>query len=178
MSQVLDAACRGLLLVVFAVAVVGKAASGSRRRSFAASLAGFGVGPRARDPVAAAVIAGELVTVALLAIAPASGYAAAAAVLIVMTLAIARAIASGAPAVCRCFGGSDSALGLHHVVRNALLVGVSALALVASSSGAGASLADAASWLAALAGAAAGALVTRWDDIVYALGFAAPRRAS
>jgi hypothetical protein len=176
--QIIEAACRGVLFVVFAVAVLGKAASAPRRRSFAAALAGFGIGHRARSPIAAVVIIGELVTVALLAFAPARGYVAAAAWLTVLTLVIARTLAAGAPAVCRCFGGSDSALALHHVVRNALLFGVAALALVVRPSSGGMGASDAGWWLATLVGTGAGGLVTRWDDIAYAFGFAARRRAS
>ena len=166
------AACRAFLLVVFAVAVLSKTATAARRRAFASAVAAFGVGPAPAPLIAAAVVASELAAVALLCAAPARGCAASAALLAVFTLAIARALRTGKRVACRCFGSSGAALGASHAVRNALLLAVAVAGTAMAAAGTGAGHIGLSSWCAAtIAGGTAGAVMTRWDDVAYALGF-------
>lgn len=165
------AACRAFLLVVFAVAVLSKTATAARRRAFTSAVAAFGI-RRALRPTAAAVVASELAAVALLCAAPAPGFTACVALLAVFTVAIARALRTGKRVACRCFGSSGAALGPGHAVRNALLLAVAVAGAAMAAAGTGAGHIDVSSWCAAtIAGGAAGAVMTRWDDVAYVLGF-------
>jgi hypothetical protein len=155
---------RSVLALVFVVAAVGKLRD---RAAFVASVRELRVAPAA--PVAAAVVAAELLVVLLLVpgrpAATAAGLALAAGLLLAFTAAVVSALRRGLAAGCRCFGASTaSPYGRRHVARNL------ALAVVAVA-GAAAAPADPAVTgpvvLAAVPLAALAALVvTRLDDLV------------
>ncbi|MFG3055694.1 MauE/DoxX family redox-associated membrane protein [Kitasatospora sp. NPDC048239] len=171
----LQLAARALLVVVFGTALVGKARSRAALAAFAADLAGFRWLPAGlRRSTAVGVIAAELVTVALLATVRQAGAAAALVLLAGFTAATLRA---GRAADCRCFGRAKPAArggAGGFVLRNALL----AAGALAAGLAPGGAVAPALAAVALVAGAAAGALVVRWDDIAYLFqGPAAPRRS-
>lgn len=118
-------ASRCLLLVVFAVSLVGKVRFASFRQATIALV------PRARrfaSLLAGAVIAAELAIVVLLAIPQTvrAGLGAAFLLLTAFTVAIVLALRRGSTAPCRCFGSANSPLGTRHLVRNAILLLVAA----------------------------------------------------
>ncbi|WP_406208094.1 hypothetical protein OH807_36125 [Kitasatospora sp. NBC_01560] len=171
----LQLAARALLVVVFGAAVISKARSRAALAAFAADLAGFRwLAAGLRRPTAVAVIVAELATLALLATVRQAGAAAALVLLTGFTVATLRA---GRAADCRCFGRArpaarGSAAGF--VLRNCLLAAGALGAALAP----GGDVAPALAVVALGAGAAAGALVVRWDDIAYLFqGPAAPRRS-
>jgi uncharacterized membrane protein YphA (DoxX/SURF4 family) len=124
--------CRVLLAVVFFAAAVSKVRG---RAAFQASLGAFGVKPRWRPAITAAVITGELATAVLLAAdaTALAGSAAGAALLIVFTVAIGSVLRRGTPVSCRCFGASTQPLGRRHLARNAILLVVAALGVTGTS---------------------------------------------
>ncbi|MFI6485917.1 MauE/DoxX family redox-associated membrane protein [Nonomuraea sp. NPDC050663] len=126
--------CRLLLAVVFFAAAAGKL---SRRRNlaeFRASVGVFGVKPRWRSAVAAAVIACELTVAALLTVNATAlvGLGGGAALLIVFTAAISSVVQQRTSASCRCFGISAQPLGRRHLVRNAILLSITAVGVAAT----------------------------------------------
>lgn len=161
MSYVVLAA-RAVLGVVFAVAVVGKLATGRRRREFVDGLGGYRIPGRWRGPVAYAVIAVELGLVALLA-APTGGGIGLGAALGVLAVFTVATVGSGNARACHCFGSAGQATTGSFVARNVLLMAVAVLGL-ADAVGAG-PVAPAGAVLAVGIGALAGVLVTRWDDL-------------
>lgn len=156
-------AARAVLGVVFAVAVVGKLATGHRRREFVNSLSGYRIPAGWRRLVAYAVIVVELVLVALLVVPSSSalGLGAALGVLAVFTVTTVR---SGNARACHCFGSAGQGTTGSFVARNALLMAMAVIGLVGAISAAGAP-ASAGTVAAVGIGALAGALVTRWDDL-------------
>lgn len=125
LSEVLGAVgagCCWLLAVVFAVSSFGKLRS---RAEFAASVRAMKLLPaRAVEPVALAVGLVEALAAVLLVV-PATaavGSAVAFGLLAVFTVAIVVVLRRGTAAACRCFGMSEAAFGVRHVVRNAGLM--------------------------------------------------------
>jgi hypothetical protein len=117
--------CRCLLLVVFAFSAFGKLSGAGAFTEFRQATAQLF--PPARgfaSWLAAAVVVAELVVVVLLGISATvrSGLVAALALLVLFTVAIAVALRRGSTAPCRCFGRSDSPLGVRHLVRNVVLL--------------------------------------------------------
>ncbi|MER5625692.1 MauE/DoxX family redox-associated membrane protein [Streptosporangium sp. NPDC002544] len=161
----LIAACQGLLAVVFLVSAASKLRGGQALRAFATSLASMLPvrGDRAL-PVAVAVTAAEVIVVVLLAVPPTrgAGFAAATALLVVLTSGVAVVLTRGGAEPCRCFGASSTPLSGRHLIRNLLLI-VVALAGLTGPAGQHSS-----TWsiVALLAGACAGLLVTMLDDLV------------
>ncbi|MGM1060250.1 MauE/DoxX family redox-associated membrane protein [Saccharothrix sp. Mg75] len=155
--------CRALLFGVFLVALVGKVRGPG---AFSGSVAGLlGTSRRASGVVAAAVVAGEGAVLVLLAVPSTvpAGFAAAAALLVVFGVGIARAVRGGRRVPCRCFGASATPPGRAHVVRNLVLACAGLLVPVASTP----PPADLGGVLVALLVAAVGVLVvTRLDDLV------------
>jgi len=158
---------RAVLVVVFAVAVVGKLRHRSGWREFVSSLRGFDVLPSAAVRPVAAVVAALEVTAVVMLLVPdtvVAGYALAAALLVGFAAAMTVSLRRGARPVCRCFGGRGSTIGPVHVGRN---VGL-ALAAVA---GAvlrlldGASPQPAPAVLAAATGVVVAAVIVRLDDV-------------
>ncbi|MFC4589605.1 MauE/DoxX family redox-associated membrane protein [Sphaerisporangium corydalis] len=137
MSDVLIA-CRGLIILVFAVAVAGKARNAAAFASFEASVRALKVAPRPMTrPLAVAVVAGELAVPPLLAF-PATvvaGFAVAAVLLVAFLAAIVSALRRGTAATCRCFGVSEAPFAWRHVVRNALLTSVAVTGIVCAATG-------------------------------------------
>ncbi|MEW9551988.1 MauE/DoxX family redox-associated membrane protein [Nonomuraea sp. NPDC050783] len=167
-------ACRILLAVVFLAAAVSKVRGRRARAEFRASLGAFGVSPRRRPAVAAAVITGELATAVLLVadVTALAGLAAGAALLAAFTMAIGAALRRGTPASCRCFGASAQPLGRRHLVRNAILLSVVALGVTGASP---ATALGAAGWdpaallLSGFVAVLLAALVISYDDLVAAV---------
>lgn len=179
-----ESAVRVLIATVFLAAALGKVRS---RRSFAAFTASVGqlnVLPGAATRAAAvAVVAAEWLVCSLV-LSPWTrlagvGLALAAALLAVFAIAIARVVARGTRAVCRCFGGGSSdPLGVRHIVRNVLLAGLAAGA-------AGLSLlrgtAPTEPWglaVSALAGLLVGGCVAAFDSIAELFRPAGPAHSS
>ncbi|WBP91402.1 MauE/DoxX family redox-associated membrane protein [Kitasatospora cathayae] len=162
----MDYACRALLAVVFAVAVAGKARSRTAFGAFSAGLADFSWIPAStRNGVALVTLLTETFTAVLLIATARFGALLALALLAVFTIATVRAGRAGS---CQCFGVADAAAGSTvgaFLARNALLA-VTALAVVLLPDGPVSAVIGLAS---VAVGAGAGAVVTRWDDLVYLL---------
>ncbi|MFB9236646.1 MauE/DoxX family redox-associated membrane protein [Plantactinospora siamensis] len=173
---------RLLLALVFLAAVVGKLRSRAAFAGFVGSVEAFGLLPRRRvRPVAGLAVAVEAAVVPLLAVPAAApaGYAAAAALLAVLTGAILAALRRGRRPACHCFGTAGAPIGPRHVVRNVLLFLVAAAGLAASPMAGAGPPAGAAGRLLALAAAAPlAALVVRLDDLaaLFAPAPSAPAR--
>jgi hypothetical protein len=120
-------ACRGLIGLVFAVAVAGKVRGPAAYREFASWLAALPV-PLARNRALPAIlVAAEAAIVLLVAVpvgpaAATAGLALAAACLAVMTAGTVAIVRRGARVSCRCFGASQTPLGARHLVRDAILL--------------------------------------------------------
>lgn len=116
--------CQAALIGVFLFSIAGKVRSRHAYHDFVSSLVAMRVLPeRWTRPAAIATIAGETLTVPLLAI-PATvpvGFLVAAGLLTIFTAAILAALRRGELAPCRCFGASTTPLGKIHVVRNMVL---------------------------------------------------------
>ncbi|BEL05301.1 methylamine utilization protein MauE [Actinoplanes sichuanensis] len=156
---------RVLIGLVFAVSAVTKL------RAFAAfrvSLAAMRVVPRPLvGPVAVGVVAAESAIPVLLLVpgAQAAGFVVAVLLLAAFSAGIARVLATGTTASCRCFGVSAAPFGRHHLYRNAVLTVVAAAGLIAAvRPGQGPAPAGAA--VAAGAAAVAALVVVMLDDIV------------
>ncbi len=158
---------RGLLFAVFAVSVGGKLRS---RAAFAAfgSAAGelTAVGRRFVPLSAAAVIVSELAVLAGLGFSSevGIGFGLAAGVLAVFTGVLGTAVLQRRRVRCRCFGADGAVVGVRHLVRNGLLVGIAVLGLFAGK----AEPRHAGGFaLAVAAGLVAGLILSRWDDLAY-----------
>lgn len=162
----LDVGCRVLIGLVFVVSAVTKWAA---PREFTASLARMRVLPAGLTrPVAALVIAGETTVPVLLAFPRPTvvrlGWVLAAGLLAGFTVAIVASLRRGTAAPCRCFGRSTTPLGVRHVVRNLLLLGVVGLGLLAGTVGGSGHPGGAV--VAAVAGAVVAGFVAMLDDLV------------
>ncbi|WP_329094031.1 MULTISPECIES: MauE/DoxX family redox-associated membrane protein [unclassified Streptosporangium] len=162
-------ACQALLAGVFVIALVGKVRGRAALDEFVASIVALGMFPRARSVAAAYAVLGAEAVVILALVLPYTlllGFAAATALLIVLTAGISAALRRGRHTPCRCFGASVTPLGRTHVVRNLVLVAVGCIGFAAGAGDAG-SAAHPAGVALALATAAVGALiVVRLDDLV------------
>jgi hypothetical protein len=170
--------------VVFAVSAVSKLRSRRAFGELVSSLRQFGLPSAWRRPVGVMVAAGEAAIPLLLGAAalagPASamaarsmagaGFALATVLLAAFTVAIARALRRGVRPPCRCFGASSTPLGRSHLVRNSLLLAVTATGLAGALAGPIAPSDSAGAAVAVLPGIVAGALVTAFDDIVALFG--------
>jgi len=172
----LDVGCRAALVVVFVLAVASKIRGRRSFDEFVRALGGFGFpAPLVGAPMAALVILCEALAVASLIAWPVVGYPAAAALLVGFTAVIAAVLARGATVRCRCFGATDAPVGAAHLVRNTVLLGLAAAGgcarLFDSSASAPATLA-----VVATAGALAGFLASRLDDLLFVFGSDSSRR--
>ncbi|MEU8660838.1 MauE/DoxX family redox-associated membrane protein [Actinoplanes philippinensis] len=156
---------RVLIGLVFAVSAVTKLRGRAAFTAFRASVADMRVvpGPLA-GPVAAGVVATEAAIPVLL-LAPATadaGLVLAVLLLAAFSAGIARVLATGTAASCRCFGVSAAPFGRHHLYRNG------ALALTAAAGLAWPASATDPAGSAIVAGVAAVAALTvvMLDDIV------------
>jgi hypothetical protein len=137
MSYVIVAS-RAFLFVVMMFAVVGKLSSGEAWRSFVASLAAFGVlRPAGWSAVAVLIALAEMAVVVLLV--PHSGavYGLALGTALIggFSLAVVAARAAGREIRCRCFGSDGGPMGRPQLVRNAILLTVALLGLLALATG-------------------------------------------
>ncbi|MEU4510419.1 MauE/DoxX family redox-associated membrane protein [Nonomuraea wenchangensis] len=127
--QYVAPACRWALAAVFLVAVLGKVRRRDAFHAFRASLRDMVALPAGGATLlSAAVVLSEVSIVVLLAVqwtAPA-GFVLAGAVLLAFCAGIARAVRSGARTPCRCFGATATPLSGRHLVRNAILLAVTA----------------------------------------------------
>ncbi|MFI1379947.1 MauE/DoxX family redox-associated membrane protein [Embleya sp. NPDC020886] len=160
-------ACRTLLVVVFAVAVVSKLRSAASFAAFVRSVRAFvALSPR-RGRAAARLVAGAeaAAVVLLLSSGPAAlvGFALAGCLLAAFTLAMAASLRRGVRVSCRCFGASATDTGPLQLARNGFLVVVAIIGAVGTSRG----LPDAPGALAVTVGIGlvAGVVVTVLDDI-------------
>lgn len=127
--------CQALLVLVFAISVVGKVHGqeaftefvGATRRLLPAS-----VGAGLARWIAACVAAAEAATVVLLLLPVATvlGFLLAVVLLSAFTTAVLLAVRRGERAPCRCFGASTHPLGLAQVVRNAVLLAAGGLGVI------------------------------------------------
>ncbi|WP_131736255.1 MauE/DoxX family redox-associated membrane protein [Actinomadura roseirufa] len=158
---------RAALGTVFTVAVTGKLRGRdgfARFRTTVERITGLAGGPAHR--VAVAVLTMEVAAVLLLLgplTPPAAGLVAAGGLLAVFTGAVVRAMRRGVFAECACFGERSSLLGYPVLVRNVLLLAITApgLVLAAAPPRAAGPLTAA---LAITAGACAGVLFVRYYD--------------
>jgi hypothetical protein len=163
----LDDACRALLVVVLATAATSKLGGPRPLHELARSLRAFGLpAALAAPPVAAAVIAGEATSAALLLAAPLPGYLLAVGLVGAFTLAIATALARHRRVVCRCFGATTTPITGAHLLRNAILLAAAIAGVFAHHASRTAARADG-WWLAIVIGVILGAAITRWDDLAY-----------
>lgn len=130
--EFVSATCQALLVLVFGAAVVGKVRNAALFTAFTDSVAALGRVPAGRAGALAVVIVGSEAVTSLLLVAPrlrGAGLLAAAGLLTAFTYAVARALRSGSPVSCRCFGVSAGPVGPPQLVRNALLLVAVAVAL-------------------------------------------------
>ncbi|GAA3613563.1 methylamine utilization protein MauE [Nonomuraea rosea] len=166
--QYVDVASRLLLLTVFALALVSKVSSRRAWGEFAESLRAMAVVGDTKVPVAAAGAAAAEGGVIVLAAVPlrwagSAAFILAAGLLGCLTVAVVMVVRRGNAVACRCFGASQTPLGLSHVVRNVVLVVIALLGLAGSL--ANGSFDPALSAIAGVFGAVLGLLITRWDDL-------------
>ncbi|MFD0267452.1 MauE/DoxX family redox-associated membrane protein [Streptomyces sp. NPDC127106] len=160
--------CRTLLVVVFAVAVVGKASGAESFGAFVRSVQEFvrSASPSRGRGVAHLVVGAEAVGIVLLLLpAPAAiaGFALVGCLLGAFTLAIAASLRRGARVPCRCFGASTSNAGPLQLVRNGLLMAAAVTGAVGTSNGP--PEAPGAVAVALATGLVVGVVVTVLDDI-------------
>lgn len=127
--------CQALLVLVFAISVVGKVRGqdaftefvGATRRLLPAS-----IGARPARWIAAGVAGAEAITVVslLLPVSTIVGFLLALVLLGAFTTAVLLALRRGERAPCRCFGASTHPLGPAQVVRNAVLLAAAVLGVI------------------------------------------------
>jgi Methylamine utilisation protein MauE len=160
---------RVLIGLVFAVSAFTKVRN---RRSFAAfrsSIVDLRLLPKPLvNPVAVAVVGTEMVIPALLLApaTPAAGFVLTMLLLVAFSVAIARVLAAGTTASCRCFGVSAAPFGRHHLYRNGALTVVAAAGLVAAAGPVSSGAVPAGSAVAAGTAAVGALVVVMLDDIV------------
>jgi hypothetical protein len=161
----LDLACRALLAVVFAGAVAGKLRPPGTFESFVDSVVALVPAWAPVRPLAVAVVTGEAAVPPLL-IMGAPGYALAAVLLLVFTLAIAGTVRRRTRVRCHCFGSDGAVLGIPHLIRNGLLL----LVAVAGALASGIAAAPPIALVALTAGGLLGLAVARWEDLMFVFG--------
>ncbi|MFE6844634.1 MauE/DoxX family redox-associated membrane protein [Streptomyces sp. NPDC057686] len=169
--------CRTLLVVVFAVAVTGKAGGAESFGAFVRSVQEFvrSTSPNRGRGVAHLVIGAEVAgTVLLLLPGPAAvaGFALVGCLLGAFALAIATSLRRGVRVPCRCFGASASSAGPLELVRNGFLMAAAVTGAVGTSNGLPETTGAVA--LAVGTGLILGVVVTVLDDISDLLRDAVP----
>jgi hypothetical protein len=167
--QYVDIASRLLLLTVFSLALAGKTSSRSAWNEFVESIRAMAVIDRARAPMAAAATAAAEAGVIVLALIPlrragSAAFLLAAGLLGCLTVAVTMVVRRGAAVPCRCFGASQTPLGVPHVVRNLILVATALLGLAGSLVNGHFDVALCA--VVAVFGTLLGLVMARWDDLV------------
>ena len=155
---------RALLVIVFAVAAIGKFGSRGRFDAFTASLAPLVPRTGRRRSVAAGIATVEVAIVVLLALPSTvtAGLALAVALLASFCVGIAHALRRGRVLSCRCFGSNGGALTRTHLVRNGLLLTAATAAALSPATG---PPAPAAAFPALLVGGFLALLVVNWDQL-------------
>jgi len=162
--------CQVLLAAVFAAAVFGKARSRTAFASFTRDLPRFGLpGGSAAAPVGLGIVLAEAATVGLLFAVPLSGFLLALVMLLGFSTGIAIALRRGERVPCRCFGSSRNPVGVPHLIRNGLLAGAAIVGALIELAWSGGQPETALRLVAAILGALSGLLLTRWDDLLFAL---------
>ena len=174
--------CRLALASVLAFAALGKLGSRDAFSSFRASLPAFGVPARlATRWFAALLVAAELAACAALVAVPRLGGGLAAGLLAGFALGVVHVLRGGQAVRCRCFGAGAATVGRAHLIRNVALAAIAiAVAILAPSHPLSFAVRPDVI-LAALAGLGLGALIARWDDLVFLFSTAslgASRRSS
>ncbi|MBG0829602.1 hypothetical protein HS041_17690 [Planomonospora sp. ID67723] len=171
----LELSCRALLALVFTVSVAGKARNTASWRSFTRSLTDLGITARWAPPAAVAVTAAEALTAASLiaasliaaslVAAPSAqaGYALAAGMVLTFTAVIWRTVRREVTVRCACFGPSGAPMSRRHLLRNGLLLAVTAGGWALARPGGTYEIAGVA--IALSAAFAAGTLIVRFDDL-------------
>jgi len=163
---------RTALATLLALAVVGKLAGHGRWRAFRSSLAPLVPGrdrPAATGGVAVVVVVAEAATATALPAGWPFGLAAAAVLLACFAAGTGYALRRGLRVRCRCFGVSGDELGAAELVRNAVLA---VAAAVAAGWALAADLVPPPAPTAAFVlplGLAAGYVLSRWDDLLFAV---------
>jgi methylamine utilization protein MauE len=166
---------REVLAGVFGLAVLGKLRARSDWRAFVTSLTAMRVATTATAPsLAIAVVVAEAATCVLLVLpgVPAAGEGSAAIMLGSLTVVVARVVGSGRRVSCGCFGRTTVALSVRHVVRNGALAALAVAAGMRELAAQAPAFTDAGLPVAILATATAAlavVLITRLDDLVWAL---------
>ena len=124
--------CQALLVLVFAISVVGKVRGQDAFTEFVAAtrrLLPASIGARPARWIAASVAGAEAITVVslLLPVSTILGFMLALVLLGAFTTAVLLALRRGERAPCRCFGASTHPLGPAQVVRNAVLLAAAVL---------------------------------------------------
>jgi hypothetical protein len=167
--QYVDVASRLLLLTMFTLALASKISSRGAWGEFVESTRAMAVVGEARVQAAAVVTAiaeGAVIVLAALPLrwAGSAAFVIAAGLLGCLAIAVAMVVRRGKSVTCRCFGASQTPLGVSHVVRNVLLVVIALLGLAGSLvSG---SFDPFLTAVVGVFGAVLGLLVARWDDLV------------
>lgn len=166
--------CRAGLATVFLIAVAGKAMGRRPFREFAGSIARMRVLPARTAEVTAAVTLSAETVIVVLAASPVQatgvvGCLLAAVLSVAFSAAIMISLRRGNRAPCRCFGRSATPLGARHVIRNAILLTVSAIGAAACAEGGTVHAAGAA--VAAGAGLFLGLAIAAYDEVA---GLVAP----
>ena len=160
----LETSCQTALALVYATAALGKARPGTAFDGFVASLPAFGL--PARAAVAASLVLAEASTVLLLCLCPRVGFVAAAALMSSFTVGVVATVQARRQVACHCFGAAAVVLGRRHIVRNLILVAL-AVAGALATRGAGQPSLVGERAAAGLLGLVVGALIIRWDDVVF-----------
>ncbi len=160
--------CRIALATMFGIAAFAKLGSRDGFRSFVASLRAFGV-PTALStpPFGALLIVAELGAGVALVVAPAAGGALGAVLLAGFALGIAHVVRTGETVRCRCFGAGGAPVGRAHWIRNLALAAIAGAVAILEPSWSLRFSVQPDIVVATLAGLGAGALFTRWDDLLF-----------
>jgi len=160
--------CRIALASMFAIAAAGKLGSRDGFGAFVASLREFGVpGALSTPPFGALVISAELGAAVALVVAPAAGGALGAVLLAGFALGIAHVVSTGQTVRCRCFGAGAAPVGRTHWIRNLVLAAIAVTVAILEPSRSLRFAVRPDIVVATLAGIGIGALITRWDDLVF-----------
>lgn len=131
----LSLGCRGVLIGIFLVSIIGKVHSRESYLEFVSATHRLLATGRTMARGLAPLVVGAEVAVALALILPRSvpeGFAMAAVLLCCFSVALIRALRRGFDAPCRCFGASSSPVRGYHVARNGVLIAMAVVGLVSA----------------------------------------------
>jgi hypothetical protein len=165
--EYLSLALRVGLALIFLAALAGKLSGRQAVAAFGRMLSDLGVPPGLLGPVGVALVAAEVSVVAL---APWGttglvGSLVAVVLLAALTGGVAAAVRRGSTASCRCFGSRGQRLGSIHVIRNATLTAMAAVAAMATTLADGRTLHPAGAGLSVAAAALGALVIVYWEDL-------------